>query len=112
MLRNMEKELDCKVEVEDFPDNYRRIAQIIGIKPALDLIKQSGGINQYIPLYDAVTKNARDRLIKEEFDGSNYQALALKYNMSEAWVRTLLEKETRRKYNEELQRQQTALAFE
>ena len=109
MDKNMEKELDRRIQPEDFPKNYQHIAHTIGVELALTLVKNGGGFNQYIPLYREVSLNARNRLIKEEFDGNNYRALALKYNMSEAWVRTLVDRDNRRKQNEEMQKNQTSL---
>jgi Mor family transcriptional regulator len=94
---NNETEIESRVTKEDFPREYRRIVDQVGIRTALDIIKGSGGIMQYIPAYHAVTKNARDRLIKEEFTGDNYKDLAIKYGMSEVWIRDIIAAERRKK---------------
>lgn len=110
LLAEIEKEIEKKVRADDFPDNYKRVVESIGVSSALKLVKASGGINQYIPVYDCVTSAARDRLIREEFSG-NYQDLAIKYGISEAWVRSIIDKERRQRAKEEFQKNQVSLGF-
>lgn len=107
----LEKEIEKKVEAADFPNNFKRVVDLIGVKHALQLVKNSGGINQYIPMYDCVTTSARDRLIREEFDENNYQALALKYRVTEVWVRMIIDKERRKKAKDDLRKNQVSLGF-
>ena len=109
MPNNIEKEVEKRVLPADFPDSFRRIVDSIGVIAALELAKTNGGINQYIPIYDSVTQAARDRLIKEEFDGNNYRDLALKYRISEVWVRTVIDKERREQFKKEMTKNQTIL---
>lgn len=112
MNSKLQREIEQKVKAEDFPDNYRRIVDAIGVSQALEIIKASGGITQYIPMYDSVTAAARDRLIVQEFNGGNYQELALKYGITEVWVRNVVDKIRRKKYKEDWQKNQGALNFE
>ena len=39
---------------------------------------------------ESLEKTVRDELIKEEFDGSNYKELALKYGLTETWIRNIV----------------------
>lgn len=82
--------LDEEVTLEDLPESYRRIANLIGPEKAICLAAELGGSLLYIPKFEAVIRNIRDRKIKHEFDGSNYHELARKYGLSEAWVRDIL----------------------
>ena len=48
------------------------------------------GTSIYIPKIESLEKTVRDELIKEEFDGSNYKELALKYGLTETWIRNIV----------------------
>ena len=109
MDSNLEREIESRVKIDDFPENFKRIAETIGVEMALQLVKNSGGINQYIPVYDCVTSAARDRLIMEEFQHDNYQELAVKYRISEVWIRNIVDRDRRRKNREAMERNQTTL---
>ena len=106
------KEIEKRVELEDFPENFQRFAKNIGITAALQITKENGGYKHYVPVYDNVTQKARNRLIKEEFNGSNYQQLAVKYGISETTVREVIDGERRRKAKADLIQNQTVLNFE
>ena len=90
MDKKIKSQLEADVQREDFAQSFQPIISAIGIKAALDLCRYSGGIQQYIPLYDEVLEGPRNRAIAKEFDGSNTRQLAWKYNVSEVYVRSLL----------------------
>ncbi|WP_408638589.1 Mor transcription activator family protein [Romboutsia maritimum] len=46
----------------------------------------------YFPTEKMVYKEARDREIIEQFNGVNIKNLASKYNMSESYVRSIINK--------------------
>lgn len=108
---NLEREIEQKVKAEDFPDNFQRIVSAIGVAHALLMVKASGGINQYVPMYDSVTAAARDRLILDEFNGGNYQDLALKYGITEVWVRAVVDRNRRKKAKDSWEKNQSSLDF-
>lgn len=68
------------------PEQYRDLAEIIGIVNFINLAKILGGKTVYIPKADSFLRPARDINIKKEFNGYNQAALARKYNLSERWV--------------------------
>ena len=76
--------------IEDIPEDYRALAKDIGIDNLLKVACSLGGCTLYIPKEEYFTKNIRDNIIKREFDGYNYKALATKYGLSETWVRKIL----------------------
>lgn len=94
------EEIEKRVKVEDFPLNFQRTARNIGVEQALELVKLNGGINLYVPVYDCVTAAARDRLIKEDYRDGNYKQLAIKYGLSEMWVRDIIDRDRRQKARE------------
>lgn len=78
------------IEIDLIPERYQDIAEAIGIKALIELSKSFGGTALYIPQIENVIKPIRDSLIKKEFDGGNYTKLALKYKLSERYIRYLI----------------------
>lgn len=77
MDKKIKIQLEADVRPEDFTQSFQPIITAIGIKAALDLCRYSGGIQQYIPLYDEVLEGPRNRAITKEFDGSNTRPAGL-----------------------------------
>ena len=55
-----------------------------------------GGVQQYIPRGLSYELSQRDQKIWNEFNGSNYQALAHKYNLTEMQVRNIVKRARQR----------------
>ena len=80
-----------KIDIEDLPEDCREIADIIGLDGLLALSeKLGGGERVYIPLPDRLAICARNRAIRDAFNGVNYRELALKYNLTERWIRAIV----------------------
>lgn len=71
------------------PKAYRPIAEAIGIENLAKLAEVIGGTTFYLPKLESFVRPVRDERIKAEFNGANHAALALKYNVTERWVRQL-----------------------
>lgn len=80
------EELIKGLELDDLQEQHREIAESIGMKCFLELVKTFGGSSIYIPQMREVTKMRVYRKIAEEFDGANIKALASKYEVSESTV--------------------------
>ena len=75
----------------DLREEQRQIAEIIGVEAYLKLTRVFGGTTIYIAKAEEIIKRAdRDRQIREEFDGSNYAQLAVKYGLTEVWIRKIV----------------------
>lgn len=72
--------------IEMIPEQYRPLAELIGVQPLLALAAQYGGAKLYIPKVDALVRIARDERIKKEYNGYNVRKLAQKYDLSENWI--------------------------
>lgn len=72
------------------PKTYKELVEVIGIRKFKELCDAIGGTTIYFPKGESVLRPIRDRLIREEFNGNNYNELALKYNLSERWVRAII----------------------
>lgn len=68
---------------------YRNIAEKIGVDNLIELAELVGGNTFYLPKAESFTRPVRDQHIKDEFNGFNHMELALKYNVSDRWVRTI-----------------------
>ena len=69
----------CQAEARD-PENPVEL---------LTLAAQYGGSNLYIPKVDALTRTARDRLIREKFTGYNAEQLAQEFDLTVRWVQEI-----------------------
>lgn len=79
-----------KVQMEDLDEEQRTLAGLIGIEAFRALVRSYNGTPIYIPKIESLEKPVRDELIREEFDGKNYRELALKYGLTETWIRNIV----------------------
>lgn len=92
-----------RLTMDDLNEDQREVAELVGLEQYKALIAVFGGVNIYIPKPDSFVRSARDERIRDEYDGYNVKALALKYDLSEAQVRNILAniiKELRAKPND------------
>lgn len=82
-------ELAEEVTVDELPQPYKKMAELIGVPKTLKLAKHFGGTYEYMPKFDKAIGPARDRIICREFDGANFKDLARKYNLTETYIRSL-----------------------
>lgn len=97
------------VKMEDLPESYRDIAELIGLDNALKLVERCGGLALYIPKAESCLLAAKCRQIYDEWrestSGNVYAELAKKHNYTETHVRRIirdmsLERSPRRKQME------------
>ena len=83
-----------KIEVrpEDLSENHREYARVIGIDSLINLCKEFGGTQIYIPKVEELTRPRLYKTIKEEYDegNSSMSGLARKYGVSESTVYRLV----------------------
>lgn len=79
------------LDMDDLRDEQKRIADIIGIESYLKLSNALGGTTVYIAkVSEIVERKNRDERIRREFTGWNYKELALKYGLTETWIRNIV----------------------
>ena len=89
-MDKLTQEMATELTVEMIPDGIQRqIAEEIGVDKLLLLCELLGGTTLYWPQLDTVLRPVRERRIKAEFNGYNYDALAIKYGISAKWVRQI-----------------------
>ena len=79
-----------EIQLSDLRGEQREIAQAIGIKAYIELVKLYGGSNIYIAKMDKLFCIKRDAEIIRHFNGENYTSLAMQYGLSERAVRTIV----------------------
>jgi len=75
----------------DVPDSVKDVVEVIGIDAFKGLVKLAGGSNLYIPNESNLIKPIRNRMIKEEFNGS-YRDISRKFGISEVQARNIINK--------------------
>ena len=78
---------DLEIEI---PEEYRDIAEAIGLEAFTQLTLLCGGQSLYIPKRESLERGARDRDIRARFDGGNYRALAVQFRLSERQIRKII----------------------
>lgn len=74
------------VAMEDIPDQYQHLAEMMGVQALLALSGEYGGGKLYVPQLDTLVRAARDKMIKDEYNGRNAPELAQKYGLSVRWI--------------------------
>ncbi|MGL5714130.1 MAG: Mor transcription activator family protein [Paraclostridium sp.] len=78
------------LKISDLPPQFENIANRLGIEKAKWLFEEFGGTSVYFPTEKMIYKEARDREIVSEYNGFNHRELAAKYNMSESYIRAII----------------------
>jgi Mor family transcriptional regulator len=85
----MNNEID-HIDIDDLPEDCREIAEIIGLDALRALSGVFGGDRVYIPSPERLCIPARNRAIRKDFNGTNYRALSIKYNLTKRWIRIIV----------------------
>ena len=75
----------------DIPHSVRYIVDVIGIDDFKGLVKLAGSSNLYIPNESNLIKPIRNRIKKEEFNGS-YRDMSRKFGISEVQASNIINK--------------------
>ncbi|MBU5306865.1 transcriptional regulator [Clostridioides mangenotii] len=78
------------IKLNDIPNNFHAMIEVIGIENFLEISKLYGGINMYIPIYSSLIRQARNRDIIGKYNGVNVNELAIKYGISVVSVRRIV----------------------
>lgn len=81
-----------ELKISDLPPQFENIANKLGIDKAKMLFEEFGGTSVYFPTEKMIYKEARDREIISQYNGFNHKELAIKYNMSQSYIRAIINK--------------------
>ena len=79
-----------ELKISDLPPQFENIAIELGIDKIKALFKEFGGTSVYFPTEKMIYKEARVREIISQYNGFNHKELAAKYNMSESYIRAII----------------------
>ncbi len=79
-----------QVQIENLDEEQKTLAELIGLEGFKNLVRAYNGTSIYVPKIESLEKTVRDEHIREEFDGGNYRELALKYGLTEIWIRNIV----------------------
>lgn len=83
--------IENDIQIEDLPEELREMVDIIGFDNVLALARNYGGGAVYIHEWETVTRGARDRRIRAEFNGANYRDLAQAYGLTVSTIRNIVD---------------------
>ena len=78
------------IPMSDIPEEYRDIAEAIGMEAFTQLELLCSGQSLYVLKWESLEWNARDRDIRARFDGGNYRNLAAQFRLSERQIRIII----------------------
>ena len=78
------------LKLSDLPPQFEKIALELGVEKVKLLFKEFGGTSVYFPTEKMIYKEARDREIISKYNGFNHKELAIKFNMSESYIRAII----------------------
>ncbi len=86
------KETIEEITLDDLPEEYQVIAEVIGVQNTIKLCYSLGGTQFYFRQVDNMLRHVRDRIIRSEFTGANHTALAQKYRLSTMQIRAIVDR--------------------
>ena len=93
MVQDWLSEIAAEMSIDCLPESYQTVAQIVGMENALKLSQHLGGTCFYYPQIDTLLRAKRDERIRKEFNGANHRELARKYNLTESWIRSIVQRQ-------------------
>lgn len=85
-MNDTEERMLREMTIDDLAEKHQLLAQVVGIDGLRSLIRNFGGGQIYIPKTADLLKEMKVKAILKEFDGSNRKQLAIKYDVSESFV--------------------------
>ncbi len=93
MRTELLNELIENTTINDIGERYREVVELIGIRNFVLLSNYARGDELYFPKVENVIAPARNRKIKEEFNGYNQKELADRYNLTTKQIQNIMRDE-------------------
>lgn len=92
-MDELTRQLIGETTIDDIADSYRPVVDIIGIEKFIELGEYAKGDELYFPKLENIIAPARNRRIREEWNGYNSKELAEKYNLTVKQIGNILKDE-------------------
>ena len=87
-------ELIGETTMEDIPERYREVVEIIGVQKFAELSNYAMGAEIYFPKVENIVAPARNRRIRKEYrSGSSDKELSNRYNLTIKQIWNILKEE-------------------
>lgn len=96
---------DFELIYEKLNDEQKKVLDLIGEEAFKRLIVFINGDNLYVPSVASVSRAARNKSIKNDFNGYNFRELAKKYGLNPRSIRGIVKDITVEKRNKPLEGQ-------
>lgn len=80
----------------DLDGDLQDVADILGVEAAKKLLVMFSGGTLYVPKVESVVRSIRDRRIYQAFNGENFRALALSYQLTTRQIRVIVQEQRSR----------------
>ena len=88
----MDKKLLHLLAIDDLDGENRELAETIGMDAFIKLVEVYGGTGRmYIPQADMLLIPVRNAKIREEYNGTNLYAICREWDLSEGYVRRIVQ---------------------
>lgn len=78
------------VDISDIPETYQPVVSLIGLDNFLKMCRYGMGDEIYFPMQESILRNARNRLIIQDYNGHNLAELSQKYNLTAKHIRNIV----------------------
>ena len=87
------------IQRDDLPEEFRQVADKIGLEAALDLVSSFQGCQLYVPKFKSISRQRRYRRMYDDFvKCRSFKQIAVKYELSESHTRQIIKDEKKRRF--------------
>lgn len=86
----LKNKLIKNTSIKDIPEAYRPIVDIVGVEKFVELAEYARGDRLYFPKTETILKQARNRYIKEQYNGRNTKELAAEFDITVQQIASIL----------------------
>jgi Mor family transcriptional regulator len=90
MTKDWVAKIAAEMPIDDLPESYQAVAEIIGKDLTFKLARHLGGAGFYFRKLDSLLLSRRDEKIRANFTGVNQRELAREYDLTERQIRNIL----------------------
>ncbi|CAK0772479.1 Mor domain-containing protein [Gammaproteobacteria bacterium] len=80
-----------EIRLEDIPRPFRGLVEANGVEATYKLCNAYPGLSVYVPKPAALVEKRRNELIRRDVRIIGYRQTAIKYNLTEVWVRQIVD---------------------
>lgn len=79
-----------EITINDLPDEFRGLAEIVGLDCTMKTIVYFEGSEKYFPKVESAFRHVRDRMIRKKWRKHNIREIAQEFNLSHNQIREIV----------------------